>query len=41
MKTFRGYITEVAWTGSLSATLFDLPRAELSDVKIPITKNHI
>jgi len=37
MKTFRGYITEVAWTGSLSATLFDLPRAELSDVKIPIS----
>ena len=39
MKTFRGYLTEAApaWTESLSATLFDLPRAGLTDVKIPLS----
>ena len=39
MKTFKGYITEAApaWTGSLSATLFDLPRAGLTDAKIPLS----
>jgi len=37
MKTFKSYITEVAWAGSLSSMLFDLPRAGISDVKIPIS----
>ena len=39
MKTFKGYITEAApaWTGSLSATLFYLPRAGLTDAKIPLS----
>ena len=39
MKTFRGYLTEAApaWTESLSATLFDLPRAGLTDAKIPLS----
>tara|TARA_Y100000593_G_scaffold35696_1_gene69678 strand:- start:77 stop:1009 length:933 start_codon:yes stop_codon:yes gene_type:complete len=37
MRTFKSYITEVAWRESLSTSLFDLPRAGLSDVKIPIS----
>ena len=39
MKTFKGYITEAApaWTESLSAMIFDLPRAGLVDVKIPLS----
>ena len=37
MKTFKSYITEVAWSESLSSMLFDLPRAGISDVKIPIS----
>jgi len=38
MKSFKGYITEVpAWTESLSTMLFDLPRAGLVDVKIPLS----
>ena len=37
MKTFKSYITEVAWSGSLSTMLFDLPRAGISDVMIPIS----
>ena len=39
MKTFKGYLTEAApaWTGSLSTTLFDLPRAGLTDAKIPLS----
>ena len=39
MKTFKGYITEAApaWTGSLSDILFDLPRAGIIDVKIPLS----
>ena len=38
MKSFKGYITEVpAWTESLSAMIFDLPRAGLVDVKIPLS----
>jgi len=37
MRSFKSYITEVAWTGSLSATLFDLPRAGISDAKIPLS----
>lgn len=37
MKTFKSYITEVAWRESLSTMLFDLPRAGISDVKIPIS----
>ena len=46
MKTFRGYLQErfqewkkgsaPAWTESLSTMLFDLPRAGLKDVKIPL-----
>ena len=39
MKTFKGYLKEgpPAWTESLSTMLFDLPRAGLKDVKIPIS----
>ena len=38
MKTFKGYLKEVpAWTESLSAMIFDLPRAGLVDVKIPLS----
>ena len=38
MKSFKGYLTEVpAWTESLSDMLFDLPRAGLVDVKIPLS----
>ena len=39
MKSFKGYIKEAApaWTESLSDMLFDLPRAGLVDVKIPLS----
>ena len=49
MKTFKGYVKESittdpfkikgkpAWTESLSTMLFDLPRAGLKDVKIPLS----
>ena len=47
MKTFRGYLTErfqewkkegaPAWTESLSTMLFDLPRAGLVDIHIPLS----
>ena len=38
MKSFKGYLTEApAWTESLSAMIFDLPRAGLVDVKIPLS----
>ena len=49
MKTFKQYITELdaidpfaiigkpAWTESLSTMLFDLPRAGIKDVKIPLS----
>ena len=38
MKSFKGYITEApAWTESVSTMLFDLPRADLADVKIPLS----
>ena len=48
MKTFKQYITEIgvdpfkivgkpAWTESLSTMLFDLPRAGLKDVMIPLS----
>jgi hypothetical protein len=38
MKSFKGYLKEApAWTQSLSTMLFDLPRAELADVKIPLS----
>ena len=38
MKSFRRYLKEApAWTQSLSTMLFDLPRAELADVKIPLS----
>jgi hypothetical protein len=38
MKSFRGYLKEApAWTESLSTMLFDLPRADLKDVKIPLS----
>ena len=39
MKSFKGYIKEAApaWTESLSAMIFDLPRAGLVDVKIPLS----
>ena len=48
MKTFSQYITELgvspfkiagkpAWTESLSTMLFDLPRAGLKDIKIPLS----
>ena len=37
MKTFGGYLNEVAWQESLSTMLFDLPRAGLADLKIPLS----
>jgi hypothetical protein len=48
MKTFKQYITEIgvnpfaipgkpAWTESLSTMLFDLPRAGIKDIKIPLS----
>jgi hypothetical protein len=38
MKSFKGYLTEApAWTESVSVMLFDLPRADLADVKIPLS----
>ena len=47
MKSFRGYLQErfqdwkrgsaPAWTESLSTMLFDLPRAGLKDLKIPLS----
>ena len=37
MKTFEGYLNEVAWQQSLSIMLFDLPRAGLADLKIPLS----
>jgi len=47
MKSFRGYLQEKfqdwksgsapAWTESLSTMLFDLPRAGLKDLKIPLS----
>ena len=37
MRSFKSFITEVAWSGSLSVSLFDLPRAGISDAKIPIS----
>ena len=38
MKSFKGYLTEApAWTESVSTMLFDLPRADLADVKIPLS----
>ena len=39
MKTFQEYLTEgpPKWTESLSTMLFDLPRAGLKDVLIPIS----
>ena len=37
MKTFKSFITEVAWRESLSSTLFELTREGISDAKIPIS----
>ena len=48
MKRFKQYIAEIgvdpfkivgkpAWTESLSTMLFDLPRAGIKDVKIPLS----
>ena len=39
MKSFKSYLKEAppAWTESLSTMLFDLPRAGLKDVKIPLS----
>ena len=47
MKTFKGYLKErfqdwksgsaPAWTESLSTMLFDLPRAGLKDLKLPLS----
>jgi hypothetical protein len=39
MKSFRGYIKEAApaWTESLSTMLFDLPRAGIVDLVIPLS----
>jgi len=38
MKSFKGYLQEApAWTESLSTALFDLPRAGLKDVRIPLS----
>jgi len=47
MKSFRGYLKETfqdwksgdapAWTESLSTMLFDLPRAGLKDIHIPLS----
>jgi len=49
MKSFKGYIKErfqdwksgsaPAWTESLSTMLFDLPRAGLKDLKIPLSSS--
>ena len=40
MKSFKGYLKEApAWTESLSIMLFDLPRAGLVDVKIPLSSS--
>ena len=37
MKRFKHYLKEVAWTESLSTMIFDLPRAGLVDLKIPLS----
>ena len=38
MKSFKGYLTEApAWTESLSTMLFDLPRAGIVDLVIPLS----
>ena len=39
MKTFKNYLTEAApaWTESLSTALFDLPRAGLKDLRMPLS----
>ncbi|MDP7194599.1 MAG: hypothetical protein QF864_00220, partial [SAR202 cluster bacterium] len=39
MKSFKQYLKEgpPAWTESLSTMLFDLPRAGLKDLKIPLS----
>ena len=37
MKRFKQYLKEVAWTESLSVMIFDLPRAGLKDLKIPLS----
>ena len=39
MKRFKQYLKErtPAWTESLSTMLFDLPRAGLKDLKIPLS----
>ena len=37
MKRFKHYLKEVAWTESLSTMIFDLPRAGLKDLKIPLS----
>ena len=37
MKRFKEFIKEVAWTESLSVMIFDLPRAGLKDLKIPLS----
>ncbi len=39
MRSFKGYLKEAApaWTESLSTALFDLPRAGLKDVRIPLS----
>ena len=41
MLSFRGYLRELhykpAWTESLSTMLFDLPRAGMKDIKIPLS----
>jgi hypothetical protein len=38
MKSFKQHLKEApAWTESLSTMLFDLPRADLADVKIPLS----
>ena len=37
MKRFKHYLKEVAWTESLSTMIFDLPRAGLADLKIPLS----
>jgi len=39
MKSFKKYLTEAApaWTESLSTALFDLPRAGLKDLRMPLS----
>ena len=42
MKSFKQFIKEAphyrpAWTESLSTMLFDLPRAGMKDIKIPLS----